>query len=65
MRAEAATSKAVLAPRNSIAAAAAKSLQLCPTLCDPTDDSPPSAGLSSHGVCAASVVFDSLQPKGL
>jgi len=23
------------------AAAAAKSLQLCPTLCDPTDDSPP------------------------
>ena len=24
-----------------MAAAAAKSFQLCPTLCDPTDDSPP------------------------
>ena len=32
-----------------VAAAAAKSLQLCPTLCDPTDSShqaPPSLGLS-------------------
>ena len=26
---------------NIMAAAAAKSLQLCPTLCDPTDGSPP------------------------
>ena len=26
---------------NSLAAAAAKSLQSCPTLCDPTDGSPP------------------------
>ena len=27
-------------------AAAAKSLQSCPTLCDPTDGSPPSLGFS-------------------
>ena len=26
---------------NNVAAAAAKSLQLCPTLCDPKDSSPP------------------------
>ena len=26
---------------NSVAAAAAKSIQLCPTLCDPIDGSPP------------------------
>ena len=30
------------------AAAAAKSLQLCPTLCDPIDGSPP--GSSVHGI---------------
>ena len=30
------------------AAAAAKSLQSCPTLCDPTDGSPP--GSSAHGI---------------
>ena len=30
------------------AAAAAKSLQLCPTLCDPMDSSP--AGSSVHGI---------------
>jgi len=28
---------------NTVAAAAAKSLQSCPTLCDPTDGSPPSS----------------------
>ena len=28
------------------AAAAAKSLQSCPTLCDPTDDSPPGSAVS-------------------
>ena len=35
-----------------VAAAAAKSLQLCPTLCDPTDSShqaPPSLGFSRQG----------------
>ena len=30
----------VLIPQNNVAAAAAKSLQLCPTLCDPLDSSP-------------------------
>ena len=33
------------------AAAAAKSLQLCPTLCDPIDGSPP--GSSIHGIFQA------------
>ena len=33
------------------AAAAAKSLQLCPTLCDPMDCSPP--GFSVHGILQA------------
>ena len=33
------------------AAAAAKSLQLCPTLCDPIEDSPP--GYSVHGILQA------------
>ena len=33
------------------AAAAAKSLQLCPTLCDPIDGSPP--GSSVHGILQA------------
>ena len=32
-------------------AAAAKSLQLCPTLCDPIDGSPP--GSSVHGILQA------------
>ena len=32
-------------------AAAAKSLQLCPTLCDPIDGSPP--GFSVHGILQA------------
>ena len=36
------------------AAAAAKSLQLCPTLCDPIDGSPP--GSSVHGVFQARVL---------
>ena len=36
------------------AAAAAKSLQLCPTLCDPTDGSPP--GSSIHGIFQARVL---------
>ena len=35
-----------LCPSNPSAAAAAKSLQLCPTLCDPIDGSPPSLGFS-------------------
>ena len=33
------------------AAAAAKSLQSCPTLCDPRDGSPP--GFSVHGILQA------------
>ena len=35
-------------------AAAAKSLQLCPTLCDPTDISPPSSSI--HGIFQARVL---------
>ena len=35
-------------PQATAAAAAAKSLQLCPTLCDPTDSSPP--GSSVHWI---------------
>ena len=35
-------------------AAAAKSLQLCPTLCDPIDGSPP--GSSIHGIFQARVL---------
>ena len=38
----------------SVAAAAAKSLQLCPTLCDPIDGSPP--GSSVHGIFQARVL---------
>ena len=36
---------------SSAAATAAKSLQSCPTLCDPIDDSPP--GSSLHGILQA------------
>ena len=36
------------------AAAAAKSLQLCLTLCDPTDGSPP--GSSVHGILQARIL---------
>ena len=36
------------------AAVAAKSLQLCPTLCDPRDGSPP--GSSIHGIFQARVL---------
>ena len=36
------------------AAAAAKSLQSCPTLCDPIDGSPP--GSSIHAICQARVL---------
>ena len=35
-------------------AAAAKSCQLCPTLCDPTDGSPP--GSSVHGILQARIL---------
>ena len=38
----------------SAAAAAAKSLQSCPTLCDPMDCSPP--GFSIHGIFQARVL---------
>ena len=38
----------VLASRRAAAAAAAKSPQSCPTLCDPIDSSPP--GSSVHGI---------------
>ena len=38
-------------PNNAAASAAAKSLQSCPTLCDPTDGSPP--GSSVHGILQA------------
>ena len=37
-----------------VSAAAAKSLQSCPTLCDPTDGSPP--GSSIHGIFQARVL---------
>ena len=37
-----------------VAAAAAKSLQLCPTLCDPIDGSPP--GSFVHGIFQARVL---------
>ena len=46
MREDAGGSKAdrfLPTPLDRVAAAAAKSLQLCPTLCDPTDGSPPSS----------------------
>ena len=33
----------IIPPTPSATAAAAKSLQLCPTLCDPIDGSPPSS----------------------
>ena len=39
---------------SSAAAAAAKSLQSCPTLCDPIDGSPP--GSSIHGIFQARVL---------
>ena len=56
---EMATHSSILAWRipwteESGAAAAAKSLQLCPTLCDPMDCNPP--GSSIHGVFQASVL---------
>ena len=43
-------------PSSSIvsATAATKLLQLCPTLCDPIDGSPP--GSSVHGICQAKVL---------
>ena len=41
-------------PSGAAAAAAAKSLQLCPTLCDPMDCSPP--GSSVHGTFQARVL---------
>jgi len=42
------------APYKRSAAAAAKSLQSCPTLCDPIDGSPP--GSSIHGIFQARVL---------
>ena len=39
---------------NMLSAAAAKSLQSCPTLCTPRDSSPP--GSSVHGICQARVL---------
>ena len=49
-------SKSICEPRKeaSTAAAAAKSLQLCPTLCDPIDGSPPVS--SVHGIFQARVL---------
>ena len=45
----------------SAAAASAKSLQSCPTLCDPTDGSPP--GSSVHGIFQARVLeWDAIAP---
>ena len=41
-------------PKRKAAAAAAKSLQLCPILCDPIDSSPP--GSSVHGIFQARVL---------
>ena len=45
---------AMCEPALSTTAAAAKSLQSCPTLCDPIDGSPP--GSSTHGIFQASVL---------
>jgi len=39
---------------NTAAAAAAKSLQSCPTLCDPRDGSPP--GSSIHGILQSRIL---------
>ena len=60
------------------AAAAARSLQSCPTLCDPIDSSPPGSAVPGilqartllllyNCVCvlSRSVMSDSLQPHGL
>ena len=44
----------MLKPINDYAAAAAKSLQSCPTLCDPIDGSPP--GFSVPGIFQARVL---------
>ena len=41
---------------NNTTAAAAKSLQSCPTLCDPTDGSPP--GSAIPGILQARVLTD-------
>ena len=49
-----------------ITAATAKSLQSCPTLCDPIDGSPP--GSSVHGICQARVLewgAIAFSPKGV
>ena len=43
------------------AAAAAKSLQSCPTLCDPTDSSPP--GSSVHGILQARTLLSQTLPS--
>ena len=40
-RSKSKTNSDVAGPGNAAAAAAAKSLQSCPTLCDPVDGSPP------------------------
>ena len=42
------------AMHDSVSAAAAKSLQSCPTLCDPIDSSPP--GSSAHGILQARIL---------
>ena len=44
----------LLLPQPILNAAAAKSLQSCPTLCDPTDCSPP--GFSVHGISQARIL---------
>ena len=41
-------------PENVAAAAAAKSIQLCPTLCDPIDGSPP--GFPIPGILQARIL---------
>ena len=46
--------KAVCFTYSNVYAAAAKSLQSCPTLCDPIDSSPP--GSSIHGIFQARVL---------
>ena len=48
------TTERAVKPILMFAAAAAKSLQLCPTLCDPIDSSPP--GSSIHGIFQARVL---------
>ena len=51
------TSTATMENSVAAAAAAAKSLQLCPTLCDPIDGSPPGSTIPGSGRSSGSTYF--------